>query len=102
MKRLVRRESLQRPYSNQIAEIDAFFNYCESSIKGITFHFIARLKIEAKRKALQPRFTQKQIIPGTRSYHCYEPLATNKIGCKCLSSDNEFAGTYSFLNPPKF
>ena len=31
-----------------------------------------------------------------------EPLATNKIGCKYLSNDNEFAGTYSFLNPPTF
>ena len=40
--------------------------------------------------SLVERFQAVKTVPGTRSYHQYEPINENVIGCKWVSSDIEF------------
>jgi len=96
VKRLVRRESLQRPINNQILNEQMFFEFCSENIPGIIFQYISSYDINLTRQKLKPRFAQGCTIPGTRSYHFYEPLSDNKIGCKYVCSDVTFSAKFDF------
>ena len=44
------------------------------------------------------RFLFGSTIPGTRSFHHFEPLTISSIGYKRISEDSNFTGIYYFSN----
>ena len=47
--------------------------------------------------SLVERFQAVKTAPGTRTYHQYEPINENVIGCKRVSSDAEFQSPIMFF-----
>ena len=94
VKRLTARESLQRPFSDQILDVPSMFKFCEESIKNITFVFISNKRMETARDELNQRFAPGRTVPETRSYHFFAPVSKNEIAYKQTSEDEEFTGTF--------
>ena len=75
VKRLATKASLQRPTDNQILNASDMYKFCNDSIKGLcivngdTMNNICASLIE--------RFQAVKTVPGTRSYHQYEPINEN-------------------------
>ena len=94
IKRLTARESLQRPFSDQILDVPSMFKFCEENIKNITFVFISKERMETARDELNERFALGRTVPGTKSYHFFAPVSKNEIAYKQTSEDEEFTGTF--------
>ena len=79
VKRLTSRASLQRPSSDQILNVTKMLEFCERNIQNIQTLFISKERMENVRKELMDRFSLGRTIPGTRSYHYFEPVSTSTI-----------------------
>ena len=66
IKRQAALESLKRPYSNQIINVEELMRFCEERIKNITCLLITIEEIETVRKDYKK---EAKTIPGTRSFH---------------------------------
>ena len=84
MKRLVSRASLQKPSSEQILDHQAMFNFCVSDIPNIDFLFINKNELVTKREMLTNRFEKTYAVPGTRSFHMFQPLSSSCISVKIV------------------
>ena len=49
---------------------------------------------------MENRYTFGSTIPGTRSYHHFEPIMESTIGYKRTRDDTEFAGVHNFSGIP--
>ena len=58
--------------------------------------------MEYTRENLKKCFEGGSTIPGTRSYHIFEPLQAGIIGYKYVASDANYAGQTNFFNYPSF
>ena len=92
VKRLTARESLQRPFSDQIPDVPSMFY--EENIKNITFVFISKERMETARDELNERFAPGRTVPRTRSYYSFAPVSKNEIAFKRTTEDEEFTGTF--------
>ena len=90
IKRLATKASLQRPIDNQILNASDMYKFCNDNIKGISFCIVNGGTMNYIRASLVERFQAVKTVPGTRSYHQYEPINENVIRCKRVSSDIEF------------
>ena len=96
VKRKMMRASLQRPCNDQILTFEAVKNFCETSIKGITFIAIDKNDMEKVREDLNERYKLGQTVEGTRSLHHFEPESTSVVKAKYLSAEESFSVTHSF------
>ena len=78
VKRLTTHASLQRPYSDQILDVPSMMIFCKTNIPGIEFFYISKERMEEVRLELKGRFALGQTIPGTRSYHFFKPVSSNR------------------------
>ena len=97
VKRLVARESLQRPHSNQILSARSMLHFCNQSITNFYFLFISKDDMVSFREKLKDRYPKGSTIPGTRSFHFYEPIGPYEIESKHTSDDENIAGKYCFI-----
>ena len=66
MKRLAARESLQRPYSEQILTPLAFFNFCVQEIKNVDVVFSAHTDYKSEGEILEARHMRATTMAGTQ------------------------------------
>lgn len=74
VKRLARKESLQRHLDRHITTAKSFFDFCVEKIQKIIFHFIERSEVNSVRVLLTKRFEGVKTLPGTRSFHNFVPI----------------------------
>ena len=97
VKRMTARESLTRPYQNQILSADDMFNFCCANIPSIIFKFVKKDEMEQHRINHADRYREvENAIPGTRSYHQFVPLSRDKISAKRVSEDEQYECTHNF------
>ena len=48
------------------------------------------------REGLEDRFALGSTVPGTRSFHYFEPIGPYEIAYKRTSEDDSFSGTHNF------
>ena len=90
------RASLQRPCNDQILTFEAVKNFCETSIKAITFIAIDKNDMEKVCEDLNERYKLGQTVEGTRSLHHFKPESTSVVKAKYLSAEESFSVTHSF------
>ena len=95
VKRLTKRASLQRPYGNFILTVEAMLDFCKENIPNINFIHIGKTDMVDVRKKLEARFQIGRTIPGTRSFHHFEPFGPYTICYKRTSDSKDFAGTFN-------
>ena len=95
VKRLTARASLQRPLSDQILTVSKMLLFCQQNICNIRFLFIPKERMAEVRRELQSRFASGHTVPGTRSYHFFEPQTANVIAYKRTAEDDVFTGTFN-------
>lgn len=93
VKRLTARASLQRPLSEQILSVSAILSFFQENISNIRFLFISKDRMTEVRRELKTRFASGHTVPGTRSYHYFEPQTANVIAYKRTAEDDVFTGT---------
>ena len=94
VKRLTARDSLQRPFSDQILDVPSTFKFCKESTKNITFVFISKERMETARDEINQRFAPGRTVLGTRSCHFFAPVSKNEIAYKRTSEDEGFTGIF--------
>ena len=97
VKRLAAKASLQRNLQNQILTPKAMFDFCVNNIEGINFIYISTDELSETRIFLNDRFVNASTIPGTRSFHQFDPLCGFKIATKRCSEDREIAFVHNFV-----
>lgn len=95
VKRLTARASLQRPLSDQILTVSKMLSFCQHNISNIRFLFTSKERMTDVRRELQSRFAAGRTVPGTRSYHFFEPKTASVIAYKRTAEDNVFTGTFN-------
>ena len=102
VKRLTARASLQRPINDQILGLDSMSSFCSSNIKSISFHKVTKEQMVPIREQLEKRYKEGSTVPGTPSYHFYEPVPYREMAVryKRVSEDNEYCGEYAFKDMP--
>ena len=66
------------------------YKFCNYNIKEINFCIVNGDTMNSIHASLVERFQAVKTVPGTRTYHQYEPINENAIGCERVSSDAEF------------
>ena len=89
VKRLVAKESLRRPYNNQILDTSSMLKYCSEEIPGITFLFVDIEEIKQAESQLEERFLQATTIKGTRQFHCFIPKSDSSLLVYKTSAQSE-------------
>jgi len=74
VKREAAKESLRRPYRNQILNAQQLFDFCSSSnlSQHVSFFFVPKEKIDKERE--RETNLNAVSIPGTRSFHHFTPV----------------------------
>lgn len=99
VKRLARKESLQQHLDRQIITTNDLFEFCKVNITNINFKFISKGAVELTRLNLENRFKDIQTLPGTRSFHSFQPVdELGTIEARRVSSDQTTALTFNLCN----
>ena len=96
VKRFVARASLQRPLSKQIINFDSLHKFVMENISTITFFCISSEYMVQLRSIQKLRFQLGKTIPGTRSFHFFQPTDHRTLKFKRTSIDIGLAGEHSF------
>ena len=97
LKRLAARASLQRPTTEQILSAEQLLEFCQKEVPGIKVFFISKLSMESVRKNLKGRFDLTNTLPGTQSYHEFNPISETVMAAKRVSVDKEYAIQYDLV-----
>ena len=97
IKRLTARASLQRSFSGQILSVDAMLTFLLQKHTIYKFFNIKKDKMSDRQRHQEERLA----VPGTRSYHFYEPVL-NKMAVKFkrVNEDSGCCGEALFGNVP--
>ncbi len=100
VKRAVTAESLRRakPEDVPIKTVSEFMNFCtgrEESGKTKVSHFELK-KEDILRKREEVAKLDPKTVDGTRSFHQFVPLSSFVIGCKRVSSDQDYSLEFDF------
>ncbi|CAH0394865.1 unnamed protein product [Bemisia tabaci] len=87
VKRLARKASLQRPYSNPLISAKEVFDFATAEIKNVVSFHVLKSAVDSLRDTLQSRFSIATTVPGTRSFHYFERLSSFKLITKRISAD---------------
>ena len=74
------------------------FEFCLNNIKGIIFHKIEKERMIEVRIKLKARFQLSKTIPGTRSFHQFNPESIDTVSFKRTSEDLNVSGSFSFTS----
>ena len=75
VKRAAYQESLRRPYSDQILDVEALHSYLVGQFRSaIQFIFVPSVRVAEKRQMLKARFAKAVPIRGTQRYHRFTGL----------------------------
>ena len=96
VKRMVAKESLQRTTDQQILSTESMYEFCNSFVQGVNFILIEKEEIDKERRSLTKRFKDATTIPGTRSFHHFNPLGGSRIAMKRCSEDENYDLIYNF------
>lgn len=99
-KRLVRKASLQINCRESIDTAKKVYKFCEQHIENIKYWFLSTEKISESRCQLENRFALAKTVPGTRSYHQFEPVSSSSIRMKRESCSSHF-NTFNFTEEEK-
>ena len=72
-------------------------DFCEANISEIKFLFVDKIELVERREILSKRFENIYPVPGTRSFHMYEPLSNCSIGAKRCSEDEQYSLKHDLL-----
>lgn len=97
VKRSVTRANLQRPYKDQICTPEEMFKFCELQHTTILFQFINADVVNNLEPMLNQRFSGGKTVPGTRSFHYFQPLSKSEIAAKRISSDKNYSLRYNLF-----
>lgn len=90
LKRNATRASLQRPLRDQIQTAEMLFKWCESNPNTeVDYKFCSNEQYKRLFNQLKHKYDSIQTIEGTRKFHSFEPVATNKIRTKIFSECEE-------------
>ena len=70
-------------------------DFCKENIPNINFVHIGKTDMVDVRKKLEARFQIGRTIPGTRSFHHFEPFGPYTVCYKRTSDSKDFAGTFN-------
>ena len=87
VKRLVKLESLRRPFENQILTPWDMYQQADENIENIKFFCVSIEDIVSDTSIIQNRLTIAETNDGTRSYHCFLPNGQTKLELYTLSAD---------------
>lgn len=96
VKRIVSKASLQCSPGSAINNADKFFDFCRKRIENIIFVMIRKEELMEARQELEGRFTKAKTVPGTRSFHHFEPNSEDSVATKRISFDANFCSIFSF------
>lgn len=96
VKRIVTKASLQRSAGSAIDSSQKLFDFCKGRIENISFIMISKETLIKACQNLQDRFTQAKTVPGTRSFHYFEPLSEDSIATKHTSYNENFCTIFNF------
>lgn len=88
VKRAAYQESLRRPYSDQILDVEALHSYLVGQFRSaIRFIFVPSVRVAEKRQMLKARFAKAVAIRGTQRYHRFTPVTVSSLRVHELSTD---------------
>ena len=90
VKRYTANESLRRPASNGITDVQTMKDYCQKTFTDIHFEITSKDDIDSATKTMTKRVEMSSTLDGTRSYHYFEHLGNGRIGAKIISDDEMF------------
>jgi len=89
------------PMHDQLLSAELVYNFCKSSISGITrLFFIAQTELDPIRALLELLYAAGSTISGTRSFHHFTPKCRHTIKSKQVSEDTTHYGMHCFFKPP--
>lgn len=89
-KRAAAQASLQRPYDNQITNVNELVAWAETWDTKITVEFVSKEDINSNISELINRRENVKTVKGTRTYHFYEPIDEEIIRAREFSYATEF------------
>jgi len=97
IKRKLTNESLKRTTSDQIVTPHQAFDYCKNSMTSVISYFLSKDELLSTRNFLKSRYALGSTVPGTRSFHLFEPQDVGLIAYKTTAEDEQFCGTFCFF-----
>ena len=76
------------------------FEFCKTQIRDIIFLFVDKNQLQETREAFAQRFEGTISVPGTRSFHMFQPLSNSCIATKRCSEDALFTLHHDLLGKP--
>lgn len=93
---LLRKASLQIDCGENIDTALKVYKFCSTEIDNIKYWFVPSEKMLERRQQLTMRFSLAKNIPGTRSYHHFEPSTTMSIETRRISYDPNYYCIFNF------
>ena len=79
VKRVVWQESLKQVTIRQILDVNLMYSFCTAKITGSCFKLFSKEEIDQTQAHLEKRYLGGRTVPGTRVYHQFIPISSNKI-----------------------
>ena len=99
IKRNAAKESLTRPFDNQILTVNDLYDFCKTKLLSIEFFVIDIKEINELRET---EMCKLQTIPGTRGYHQFTPINESIVGCKFVSSEKNYDLIFDLITNVKY
>ena len=87
VKRIVCQESLKQVTTGQILDVNLMYSFCKAKITGVCFKLFSKEEIDQTQAHLEKKYLGSRTVPGTRMYHHFNPISSNKISYKKTSVD---------------
>jgi len=86
VKRLAARAILQRPVDNQLLTPRQLFEFAQSEITSINFHYATAADYEKEETLLRSRFESSRTVAGTHKLHSIIPLSKELVEVREFST----------------
>lgn len=99
LKREAAKESLRRPFDNQILTVNDLHEFCQRSLPNLKSILVSKDELTQERAKTE---INAQTIPGTRGYHHFVPVTEQVVACKITSFHREHSIRFDLLNKSLF
>lgn len=79
VKREATKESLRRPYENEITQPEHLYQFATTNLPNMNFAFSTQEEYGEEKTRLQRRLLDAKIIAGTQKLHCVIPLSKTAV-----------------------
>lgn len=90
IKREAAKESLRRPYDNQIVAPLDLFNFAVENLPSMKFQFVTNEQYFSEEKLISDRFERAKTIAGTQKLHSFIPISNNSLKVSEYSKSKKF------------